>query len=169
MVVNSFDLYLANRLQEKGQTTLDALALKTKKSVATIRRSIQTLNQYFKPSKQFVITEAKIISNMRYRDLITMIQNLNLTDFSTTATERLNYLVCLCVLQQTVNLSQMYDELAVSQSTKKKDRGTFLTILAQKKLTLTSLPGKGVTITGNEWALRTWACEYLMEIIEIDE
>ena len=68
MVVNSFDLYLANRLQEKGQTTLDALALKTKKSVATIRRSIQTLNQYFKPSKQFVITEAKIISNMRYRD-----------------------------------------------------------------------------------------------------
>ena len=104
MVVNSFDLYLANRLQEKGQTTLDALALKTKKSVATIRRSVQTLNQYFKPSQQFVITEAKIISNMRYRDLITMIQNLNLTDFSTTAKERLNYLICLCVLQKTVNV-----------------------------------------------------------------
>lgn len=169
MVVNSFDLYLANRVQEKGQTTLDALALKTQKSGATIRRSLQTLNQYLLPEKQFVITEAKIINQMRYRDLIALIQNLSLSDFSTTPKERLNYFVCLCVLQKTVNLSQIYDELAVSQSTKKKDRSIFLDSLAKKRLTLTSLPGKGVTITGDEWALRSWACEVLMEIIEINE
>lgn len=169
MTINSFDLYLANRIQEKKQLTIDQLAGKTERSSATIRRSIHSLNDYLAKENQFIITESMIISQLSYRALIQFIQSLTLNDFVPTIEERFDYLLSLSILQPSINLSKIYDALGISQSTKKKDRPLFVEELQKNHLTLESIRGRGITITGDELTLRLLVTHIISQTIEIDE
>lgn len=169
MTVNSFDLYLANRIQEKERITIDQLANRTKRSAATIRRSIHSLNEYLPVAHQFIITESTVISQLSYQTLIQFIQSLKLADFVTTVEERCDYLITSSTLNSSINLSNIYDTLLISQSTKKRDRGFFLEELTKEQLTLESIRGKGIMINGDELNLRIKAAQIISKVIEINE
>lgn len=169
MTVNSFDLYLANRIQEKERITIDQLASKTNRSATTIRRSIHSLNTFLPVSDHFIITESTVISQLSYQTLIQFIQSLGLLDFVTTVEERLDYLITSSILNSSINLSNIYETLLISQSTKKRDRAFFLELLAKDQLLLESIRGKGVTINGDELNLRIKAAQIISKVIEIDE
>lgn len=169
MTVNSFDLYLANRIQEKKRISIDQLAKKTQRSAATIRRSIHSLNDYLPTDAHFIITESAVISQLSYQTLIQFIQSLTLSDFVTTVEERLDYLITKSILNTSINLSNIYDTLLISQSTKKRDRSLFLEELVKNELSLESIRGKGITINGNEENLRIKATHIISKVIEINE
>lgn len=169
MAINSFDLYIANRIQEKQRLTIDDLAKKTSRSPATIRRSVQSLNDYLPKTDRFIVTDSAVVSQMSYQSLIDFIQELQLQDFAANAEERFEYVLTLSSLHPSINLSNLYDEIYVSQSTKKKDRSYFVEELKKYQLQLTALRGKGTTITGDELALRILATKILSQTIEINE
>lgn len=169
MTVSSFALYLANRIQEAQQISLNQLSFKTGRSVATIRRTIHSLNEYLKPSLYFIVTESKIINQMSYNEFVNFIQKLTITDFSTTWRERLELLLCITIVKNEANLTKLYELLGISQSTKKKDRPIFLEELEKEHLELLSLRGRGVSIIGDELTLRVKAAQLLSQIIEIDK
>jgi len=169
MSVSSFSLYLANRIQEAQQISLEQLSYKVGRSVATIRRTIHTLNEFLPSSLRFVITESKIISQISYNQLVHFIQKLTINDFSTTWKERLELFICVNVCKNATNLTKLYQTLEISQSTKKKDRPSFVKELEKDHLELLSLRGKGVIITGDELILRIRAAQILSQIIEINE
>ncbi|MDN6733746.1 MAG: hypothetical protein L0L58_09575, partial [Tetragenococcus koreensis] len=89
MTVSSFALYLGNRIQEAQQITLNQLSIKTGRSVATICRTVHSLNECLQPSLQFVVTESKIINQMSYDAFVSFIQGLSINDFSPAWKERL--------------------------------------------------------------------------------
>lgn len=169
MTVNSFDLYLANRIQEKERISIEQLAEKTQRSTATIRRSIHSLNEYLAAPSHFIITESTVISQLSYQDLIHFIQSLTLEDFVPSVDERLDYLITSSSLNSFVNLSNLYDRLLISQSTKKRDRSFFLEELAKSGLRLESIRGKGITISGDELTLRIKVTEIISKVIELNE
>lgn len=169
MTVSSFALYLGNRIQEAQQVTLNQLSTKTGRSIATIRRTVRSLNEYLKPSLKFVITESKIINQISYNEFVAFIQHLTIDDFSTTWQERLELLLSLTMVDNKANLTKLYETLEISQSTKKKDRAIFSKTLEKDDLTLFSLRGKGVTIIGDELALRIKTAQILSQIIELNE
>lgn len=169
MTVNSFDLYLANRIQEKERISIDQLANRTKRSTATIRRSIHSLNEYLPTAHHFIITESTVISQLSYQTLIQFIQSLTLSDFVPAVEERLDYLITSSSLNPSVNLSNIYATLLISQSTKKRDRAFFLEELAKIGLNLESIRGKGITISGDELTLRIKTAQIVSKVIEINE
>ncbi|MGM0214490.1 helix-turn-helix domain-containing protein [Enterococcus sp. AZ109] len=169
MTINSFDLYIANRIQEKQRLTIDDLAKKTNRSSATIRRSVQSLNDYLPETSRFIVTDSAVVSQMSYQTLIAFIQSLELHDFAANAQERFEYVLTLSSLHPSINLTSLYDDIYVSQSTKKKDRSYFVEALAKHQLQLTALRGKGTTVTGNELALRILVAKILSQTIEINE
>lgn len=169
MTINTFSLYVANRVQEAHQIKIDLLANKTNRSSATIRRAIHTLNDYLPLNKQFIVTESTIINQLSYTEFVHFIQELTISDFSTTGEERLQFLLCLSMTNDFTNFSKLYELLEISQSTKKKDRPIFSQLLQQAGLTLHSFRGKGVSIIGDELTLRIKAALILSKIIEIDE
>lgn len=169
MTINSFDLYLANRIQEKKQISIKKIANKTHRSIATIRRSIQSLNEFLKQDDQFIITESKVISQLSYHTLIELIRSLELVDFATNAEERFEYLITASIVNPHINLSNIYENLLISQSTKKRDRILFLEKLEKNNLTLESLRGKGITISGDEIKYRILATQIISKVIELDE
>lgn len=168
MTVSSFSLYLANRIQEAQQISLNQLSSKTGRSIATIRRTVHSLNQYLEPSLAFVITESKIINQLSYTEFVAFIQRLTINDFSTTWRERLDLLLCITMVEKKVNLTKLYELLGISQSTKKKDRALFFKELEKEHLKLLSLRGKGVSVVGDELTLRIKTAQLLSQIIEID-
>lgn len=168
MTINSFDLYLANRIQEKQRLAIDQLAKKLERSPATIRRSVQSINEYLAAEDQFLITDSTVVSQLSYHTLIQLIQSLELMDFAATVEERFEYFLTLSILHPSVNLSNLYDVIQVSQSTKKKDRTFFKETLAKHGLQLTALRGKGTTIVGNELAFRILVTKILSKTIEIN-
>lgn len=167
MTINSFDLYLANRIQEKERISIDELSAKTERSTATIRRSIQSLNEFLAPAERFLIMESTVISQLSYQKFIHFIQSLQLTDFATSVEERLELVIVSSVLKDYTNLSQIYEQLLISQSTKKRDRAFFLEELTQKELKLESSPGKGIRVTGDELRLRIVAAQIINKVVEI--
>lgn len=169
MTVNSFDLYLANRIQEKERISIDQLTNRTNRSAATIRRSIHSLNEFLPTANQFIITESTVISQLSYQTLVQVIQSLTLADFVTSVEERYDYLITSSILNSSINLSNIYDTLLISQSTKKRDRSFFLEELAKKQLVLESIRGKGITINGDELNLRILAAQIISKVIEINE
>jgi hypothetical protein len=120
MTINTFSLYVANRVQEAHQIKIDLLANKTNRSSATIRRAIHTLNDYLPLNKQFIVTESTIINQLSYTEFVHFIQELTISDFSTTGEERLQFLLCLSMINDFTNFSKLYELLEISQSTKKK-------------------------------------------------
>lgn len=169
MTVSSFALYLGNRIQEAQQVTLNQLSIKTERSIATIRRTVHSLNEYLQPSSQFVVTESKIINQMSYDEFVSFIQKLSINDFSTSWQERLELLFVITMTDNKANLTKLYQTLEISQSTKKKDRATFSKELEKDQLSLLSLRGKGVTIVGDELTLRIKTAQILAQIIELNE
>lgn len=169
MTVSSFALYLGNRIQEAQQITLNQLSIKTGRSVATIRRTVHSLNECLQPSLQFVVTESKIINQMSYDAFVSFIQGLSINDFSPAWKERLELLYIITMIDNKANLTKLYQTLEISQSTKKKDRATFSKELEKGQLSLLSLRGKGVTIVGDELTLRIKTAQILSQVIELNE
>ncbi|MCD5002635.1 helix-turn-helix domain-containing protein [Enterococcus saccharolyticus] len=169
MTIHSFSLYLSNRIQEAQQITIAKLADKTGRSPATIRRTIHQLNDYLTPEKQFIVTESKIINQLTYTEYIQFIQSLTIFDYATSWKERLAFLFCLSMVNGHVNFSKQYEELGISQSTKKKDRPQFIQELAQHALTIQSFRGKGIAILGDEQTLRIQATRMISPLIELNE
>ncbi|MGG5329373.1 hypothetical protein [Enterococcus sp. AZ163] len=168
MTINSFDLYLANRIQEKQRMTIDQLVKKLERSPATIRRSVQSINEYLPKEDQFLITDSTVVSQLSYHTLIQFIQSLELMDFAASVEERFEYFLTLSILYPSVNLSNLYEKIQVSQSTKKKDRIFFKETLDKHGLQLEALRGKGTTIVGDELAFRILVTKILSKTIEIN-
>lgn len=167
-MLNSFDLYLANRIQEKGQMDIATLAQRLQRSTATIRRSINNINEWLPTSQQFQLADAVVTSQASYQDLLRMIQQLQIADFSTSFQERRDYLISEAARHHIFNMSEQYDQLLISQSTKKKDRPLFTAYLAEKGLAIETIRGKGVSIIGDPVAFRILATRILLEVTHID-
>lgn len=167
-MLNSFDLYLANRIQEKGHMDIATLADRFQRSTATVRRSISSLNELLPVTQQFSLVDSVVTSQASYQDLLAMIQSLSIADFSTSFEERCDYLISEAALKQVFNMSEQYDQLLISQSTKKKDRPLLTDLLAEKGLSIQTIRGKGVSITGNPAAFRILATRVLLTVTRID-
>ncbi|MFT3943955.1 MAG: helix-turn-helix domain-containing protein [Ancrocorticia sp.] len=168
MALSEFSLYLANRIQEKGTVPIAFLAERYGKSPSTVRRCIADLNEFLPPPKRFVTTDAAVVSRAHYPDLVALIQSLRISDYVTTVPERLDYLLALSLTEEFINFSSMYDALAISQSTRKKDRSSLARMLESLGFSMTSFPAKGVRIQGREDRYRIRLSEIFAQVIEID-
>ncbi len=168
MALSEFSLYLANRIQEKGTVPIAFLAERYGKSPSTVRRCIADLNEFLPPPKRFVTTDAAVVSRAHYPDLVALIQSLSISDYVTTVPERLDYLLALSLTEEFINFSSMYDALAISQSTRKKDRSSLARMLEALGFSMTSFPAKGIRIQGREDHYRIRLSEIFAQVIEID-
>lgn len=168
MALSEFSLFLANRIQEKGTVPIAFLAERYGKSPSTVRRCIADLNEFLPPPKRFVTTDAAVVSRANYPDLVALIQSLIISDYVTTISERLDYLLALSLTEEFINFSSMYDVLAISQSTRKKDRGSLVRLLDELGFSMSSFPAKGIQIQGREDHYRIRLSEVFAQVIEID-
>lgn len=169
MPINEFSILIANRIQEKSNVTISYLASRYEKSPSTIRRTILELNDHIALEKQFIITDATIISQLSYTDLIQAISALKITDYATNSYERLDYLMVISLTEKYINLTTMYNELEISQSTRKKDRTLFSDLLKEREFVIKSFPSKGIQVIGEEQHYRIELAKILAKVIEIDE
>lgn len=169
MSINSFDLHLANRVQEKGNVFLNQTKEMFGKSPSTVRRSIQNINEYLPLDKQFLISDLVIINQLTYKDHLTFIQSLSFSDYIPNQEERFEFIIASSFINDSINLTELYVELGLSLSTKKYDRHQIEAYLAKEHLSLKSIPGKGVSIYGNELRYRLYITQLLVKVCELDE
>ncbi|WP_313469389.1 helix-turn-helix domain-containing protein [Carnobacterium sp.] len=169
MSINSFDIYLVNRIQEKERINLDRTKQLFGKSSSTVRRSIQNINEFLPLNKQFIISDLTILSQLTYEDYLNFTQSLSFSEYAPNQKERFDLIITLSFIKGTINLSSLYDELGLSISTKKKDRQMIEDYLKRKQFTLKTTPGKGVSIHGKELYYRIFVAQLLLKVCELDE
>ena len=108
------------------------------------------------------------MSRINYPALVEVIQTLDISDYVTTISERLDYLLALSLVEEYIKMSKMYDMLDISQSTRKKDRPLLIRMLEDIGFTMNSFPAKGVQIQSSEENYRIRLSQVFAQVIEID-
>ncbi|SFC05307.1 hypothetical protein SAMN04488102_102338 [Alkalibacterium subtropicum] len=169
MVVTEFDLRLANYVQEKGRVDFASCEQLFNKSESTLKRSLYNLNEYLPETKRFNISHHSMQTDMTYADYSSLCSSLSIDDYSPTIEERIALILTLSYLKNILNMTQLYQKLNFSLSTKKKDRLKMDQFLEGTGVRAVNRHRKGISFEGNEKYIRMYVARELMSIIELDK
>lgn len=169
MTVTQFDLKLANHVQDKGRIDLEACEALFGKSKSTLKRSLYSLNDYLPEHLHFSISNHGMKTNMTYADFLRLCKSISPQDYTASLDERYSLVICKAVLKGRVNVSNLYQEIGLSLSTKKKDRKELGRLLEEKGVQVINCHKLGIQLEGNERFLRMYVARKLISVVESTE
>lgn len=169
VLITEFDLKLANYIQDKEAIDFESCVTLFEKSASTIKRSVYRLNAYLPEELHFRVQNHTIETEMTYSDYVRLCQELELKNYSPSVEERLDLAICYGFLQEIVNMTELYQSLYLSLSTKKKDRKKLGFLLEENEVEIVNRHSLGTSFHGNERFLRMFVAKELMAVIELDK
>lgn len=168
MAINKFELQLTNYIYNNERVSLTKCASFFGKSESTIKRAIYNINEYLPEKKWFYLDDNRIRSNIHYHDYLKLCA-IPLSEYNSTPEERHQLIIMEAFFRGYTNLSQLYQKLGLSETTRKNDRKALQKKLGAEGLEIIYLPRKGNTIRGKERLMRIKIAMQLLSIVELDE
>lgn len=169
MTLNKFDLRFANFLQDEGIVSLKECEERYQKSLSTLKRCVYRINKYLPNHQVFLIKQNQVFSQMDRQKYESLCEKLSLEEYSTGVAERIMSILFKGFFNETINLTQLYQEIDLSQTTKKKDSRKLKEKLTQMNLTAENLYRLGIRIKGSEAEYRKYIALKLSNIVELDK
>lgn len=169
MSIHYYDLQVCAFIQEKHNLSLKKCSQLSGKSIASVKRSIATVNEHLKPEEQIRISNNQAAFSMTYLEYLNFIQSLSLDDYIPSQTERLDIMTIYAFFNLTLNMTHLYETLHFSLSTKKKDSRALSEWLLTQKLGTEIVPKTGIRIVGNELSFRICVTTILCRYLELDQ
>lgn len=167
-MLNKFELRFADFLQDEGIVKLGECETRFQKSQSTLKRSIYRMNDYLPPEQHFVIKNNQVMSQINRADYEELCERLELREYATGLGERILLILFTGFFEEKVNLTQLYEDLGLSQTTRKKDSRKLKAYLKDMHLNVENHYNKGIAITGTEESYRNYIALKLSNIIELD-
>ena len=168
MGISHSSLELIKYVQEKKAISLKNISAHFKKNESTIRREVESINLYSRNKEIILIKNGLVTTSLNYKEYTNFIQSLPISEYSSTRDERIVIILISGLLNDYVNLTNLYSDLGLSVTTKKNDTGYLKSILSNNNLALTVLKKKGIKIVGNESIFRLFVIQKLQTILDID-
>lgn len=166
MTITMNDIEIIRYIQADQNVNLDELSRHFNKNSTTIRRTIDSVNNY-SASPIISITNSVCSTKMTYEDLVSFIQSIRIQDYKSNQTERINVFIVSVFFDSYVNASKLYEGWGLSLTTKKKDMAYLREYLNSYDLEVKQVHKKGLTIVGNELMLRLLVCNILYPLYDI--
>lgn len=168
-MLNKFDLRFADFLQDEGCVGLDECEKRYKKSQSTLKRCVYRINNYLPMHLSFIIENNQVYSRINRIDYENLCIELKLKDYSTVLGERILLILFSGFFNGKINLTKLYEDIGLSQTTKKKDSRKMKEELQKMNLFVVNHYRKGIEITGSEDNYRNYIALKLSNIIELDK
>lgn len=168
MSINKSELELLKRIQEKKFFQLADSEEVFGKSEISIKRNMANLNTYLLPDKQLKIVNNRIEADITYRDYIEFVQKLTLKDYVISQEERINLMIVYSFFSEILNMTNLYENLGLSLTTKKKDSRELNIVLEENRLKSEIVAKKGIKIIGNERNYRILIASILSGVFDLD-
>ncbi|MGB6128869.1 MAG: helix-turn-helix domain-containing protein [Psychrilyobacter sp.] len=168
MSINKVEISLIKMIVENRSLNLNDAEKKFLKSPIALKRNIQNINQFLPEDGKVQIKKGKIVSKLSYINLLNFIKEININNYSSNSSERINLLMVFCLIKNPLNKTKLYNELGISLSTLKNDTKQLKKTLLLFDLKLEISPKKGVFISGKEEQYRILVTSILFNIIDID-
>lgn len=168
MGISHSSLELIKYIQEKQNINIKNISSFFNKTESSIRREIDIINLYSGNKDIILIKNGLVTTSLNYIEYTDFIQSLSMDEYFSNRDERILIILISALLNDYVNLTDLYNHLGLSITTKKNDTRYLKSILNQNNLTLTILKKKGIKITGNETVFRLFVIQKLQAIIDID-
>jgi len=155
-------------MQDKGLLNFaDAPDIFPGRSLLTLKRSAANLNYYLK-SERVIILSDMFSCDLNYNDYLKFLGSVEIKDYHSSTEERIKLIIFYGFLYNTVNTSKLYNEIGISQTTKKKDIKALEQYLYPKGLRVEIVNRRGIKIVGSEIAWRMEIMGILASICELD-
>ncbi|WP_440895257.1 hypothetical protein ACS127_11880 [Amphibacillus sp. Q70] len=168
-MLNKFDLRFAGFLQDEGVVSLKECEERYNKSQSTLKRCVYRINKYLPNHQAFLIKQNQVFSQIDRQKYESLCQKLSLEEYSTNIGERIMSILFKGFFDDTINQTQLYKEIDLSQTTKKKDNRILKEKLAEMNLKAENLYRLGIRIKGSEAEYRKYIALKLSNIVELDK
>lgn len=168
MGLSKIKIKLLKYIQEAGQISLDKCAHHFEKDEITIRREIQSINEF--NSKPIIkIKKSICYCTLNYDDYLKVIKQLTNYDYFSSYEERVKVVLCTIFFKGYANTSDLYQQWNMSLTTKKNDMVKFREIMTMLGMKVDIIRKKGLTIQGSEILFRIYAMNQIYSLFEIKE
>ncbi|MDV4152022.1 helix-turn-helix domain-containing protein [Clostridium sp. AL.422] len=168
MSINKSTLKLIKYILDKKKVSVTNASIHFNRNESTIRREIETINLYSKNKEIILIENGMLTTTLNYTEYTKFIQSLSISDYSSTADERINIILISSLLNDCVNLTSLYENLGLSITTKKNDTRLLKKLLYENNLKLIVLKKKGIRIEGDEKRFRLLVIKKLQHIMDVN-
>lgn len=170
MVLNKKEFDFLEEVINKQKLNLNEMAKKLNLTERAIRYKIENINYYLSKNK----LKEKLILNRGFIELIGNEENINNTlntlsekNYIFSSDERIEYTIVKLLFLKNIKIEDVCEELDISRSTAKKDVKILREIIDNEKLSLTSKPGIGLILEGDEKDIRKMLLKYFSEYFDI--
>ncbi len=161
-------LVLLKYIQDGQPLSLKAIARHFHQTTGSIRNDIHELNRYCPSTQQCIIYTSIVRTSMNYPQFTEFARQFPMAEYQTSAQERIQYCVVKLYLEDHVNLSQVYQDLGLSISTKKKDTRQLRELLKDHGQDVVVMARSGIRVKGDALRFRLLLIQQLMGCFELE-
>lgn len=162
------DLEVLATLQESRTMKLDDLAKEVGQSLSSVRRSIAALNDISRDVEIVSVSGRAASVTLTYRQYQDVVRTIPLRRYALSQQERVEMVLARLLVEDVVNLSELYASLGYSMGTRKLDSKLLAKRVDCMGLSLATLRRRGTALRGDELWLRLALCQLVAPCLDID-
>ena len=122
MGISHSSLELIKYIQEKQNINIKNISSFFNKTESSIRREIDIINLYSGNKEIILIKNGLVTTSLNYIEYTDFIQSLSMDEYFSNRDERILIILISALLNDYVNLTDLYNHLGLSITTKKNDK-----------------------------------------------